>query len=208
MFKIHKIENLDTLESKLNKMISELEIDNNVLDINFNKILDSDVVIIDYISNAKLEEQHERISELRNLRRDDTDTTKEIETPITELVDEFLQENKIDYNILRASYRINLHIKIKEWLKSKKGIDESSLQFRDLIWNIEALMHDKKESELRENIPKMKDDLYKWCMENNLKKITKSLMKGYFEEKDEWCPSSITDILYTKVNLELSKNKV
>ncbi len=30
MFKIHKIENLDTLESELNKMISELEIDNNV----------------------------------------------------------------------------------------------------------------------------------------------------------------------------------
>ncbi len=124
------------------------------------------------------------------------------------MVDEFLQEHKVDSVILCASDRNHLWFKIKDWLESKKEIKQTSSISRDLSWNMSALITSKIESELRQNIPKMKDDLYNWCIENNVKKITKSLMKGYFEEKDEWCPSSITDILYTKVNLELSKNKL
>lgn len=199
MFKIHKIKNLDTLESELNKIVSELEIDNNVLDIKFNKILDSDVVIIDYISTTEIEK-------LRNKHmKNNMDSTEQLDISITELVDEFLQEHKVDSVILRASDRNHLWFKIKAWLETKKEIKQTSLISRDLSWNMSALITSKIESELRQNIPKMNDELYKWCTDNNVKKITKSLMKGYFEEKDEWCPSSITDILYTKVNLKLSK---
>ena len=50
MFKIHKIENLDTLESELNKIITELEVENSILDTIFTKILDSDVVVIRHLA--------------------------------------------------------------------------------------------------------------------------------------------------------------
>lgn len=213
MLKIHKIENLDTLESELNKIISELEIDNDILNISFKKILGYDVTVILFESNITREDKrNERIEHVYKLRNEqlenNTKPVEKLDIPITELADEFLQKNKMDYNILRASHRFSLDIKIREWLKSKKGIDESSLHYRDLSWHMRALITSKIELELRQNIPKMKDDLYNWCLENNVKKITKSFMKGYFEEKDEWCPSSITDILYTKVNVELSKNKL
>ena len=209
-FKFHKIGNIDTLADELDTIISDLEVNNEVMEIDFIKILDTDVVKIEYMSLAEIQEQRKKNQELLedeyDTEYDTEDDTEEIEQSTPELINDFLQENKIDYNKYGTSQRHDLRIKITEWLTNEKGIDQSSSRLHGLLWEFDNHITQKWEIKLRENIPELQADLYTFCKENNLKKLTKSLMIGYFEEKNVWIPVSITNILYTKVNLELSKN--